>query len=66
MPWVICKRELNLISVLLIELLICVIQILSVISDIGKLIQINLVVGDIENIQNWFWRIFSLETELWE
>lgn len=48
----ICKRELNLISVLLIELLICVIQILSVISDIGKLIQINLVVGDIENIQN--------------
>lgn len=46
--------------------MICVIQILSVISDIGKLIQINLVVGDIENIQNWFWRIFSLETELWE
>lgn len=46
--------------------MICVIQILSVISDIGKLIQIDLVVGDIENIQNWFWRIFSLERELCE
>lgn len=32
--------------------MICVIQILRVISDIGNLIQIDLVVGDIENIQN--------------
>lgn len=32
--------------------MICVIQILSVISDIGKSVQIDLVVVDIENIKN--------------